>query len=229
MKQIGRWLLIGAGALIAVGVSMYLYMSGGLSLESLQQYGLYYRQVVDAHYYTSVTFYLISYALVVVTGIPLFLPFTLLGGYLFGLFWGTIYVVIAANVGAVGSFLLMRYVFYSLVAHRYADRLARFKQQVSKQGYAYMLTIHLAMVFPYIVINTLAALSGLPLFTFIWTTMVGSFPLIFLYVFAGQQLQYMSSLKQVIPSYVWPVLGIILLLVVGLVIIRSHIKRREPL
>jgi uncharacterized membrane protein YdjX (TVP38/TMEM64 family) len=161
-----------------------------------RSYAVQYQNTINDHYVFSVICYIIGYALIVVTGVPLFVPAMLIAGYLFGGFYGLLYAVIAANVGAISSFLLVRWLFHSLLISRYEEKLAVFKQKMTKYSCFYMLFLHLSMIFPYALINTLAALSDVPLVTFIWTTIVGSFPFIAFNVFAGAQLQHMAHSPQ---------------------------------
>jgi uncharacterized membrane protein YdjX (TVP38/TMEM64 family) len=52
-------------------------------------------------------------------------------------------------------------------------------------------------VFPYFLVNILAALTTIPFITFIWTTSVGILPGSLVYAFAGSQLNTISSLKDI--------------------------------
>jgi uncharacterized membrane protein YdjX (TVP38/TMEM64 family) len=59
------------------------------------------------------------------------------------------------------------------------------------------------------VINILAALTKVPLATFIWTTMLGVAPATFIFAFAGQQLLDISSIRDVFSPRV--ILALVLL------------------
>jgi len=224
MKPRNTLLIIGAVLTLAAVLFFYLYHRQSFSFKAWQYYACVYRHFVAEYYVIAVSIYLLGVVAVVLSGLPLFIPLTLIGGYLFGLIRGTLFVVIAANVGAIASFLMVRYLLSDMFASRYHVQLARFKQRIAHSGATYMLTLHLAMVFPYIVINTLAALSGLPLYTFVWTTLVGSLPFIVLTVLAGQQLQIMTSTQRVISPYVWGFFLLVALVLIVVTIVRNRTR-----
>jgi len=224
MKKIARFLLLFLTISLLIFLLFYVRSSHFFSLATWQKYAYYFQEIVYQHYGLSVLFYIVGYAIIVVTGVPLFIPVTLIAGYLFGVWRGLLYAVISANAGAIASFLITRYLLHRFLAQRYAQRLIRFKQRMAKEGYAYLLSLHLAMIFPYVVINTVAALSDIPLFTFFWTTLLGSFPFIFINVLAGRQLQLMTTTR-VVPPYVWLFLIILAFCIILPVIMRNRLSR----
>lgn len=216
MKHRYTLLLIGTVLTMALVLFFYLYYRQSFSLQAWQYYACVYRHFAAEYYILAVSVYMFGVGITVLSGLPLFIPLTLIGGYLFGLVCGTFFVVIAANLGAIISFLIVRYLLSGTLTTRYHAQLATFKERVAHSGPTYMLTLHLSMVFPYIIINSLAALSGVPLYTFVWTTAVGSLPFIVLTVLAGQQLQLMTAEQRVISPYVW---GFFLFLAFVLIIV----------
>lgn len=91
-------------------------------------------------------------------GTLLFIPgslLTLKGGYLFGLFWGSIYVLIAALLGAILSFLIGRYLSRNWV-YKQLEKHPKFKlidQAVAKEGWKIVLLTRLSPVFPFNLLN----------------------------------------------------------------------------
>lgn len=215
-------LFFAAFIIAIVGFIWWLHKVHGFSIETWKQWAIYYKTVVNNHYILAVCTYIISYALIVVSGVPLFIPATLLAGYLFGWWLGLLYAVIAANLGAVCSFLLVRYLLNHWCKDKYTQQLERFKKRMAKQSYAYMLSLHLAMIFPYAVINTLAALSDISLLTFLWTTVLGSLPFIAFNVFAGQQLHLMMTTPRAVPGFIWFLMVVLALLIVLPVSVRTY-------
>jgi uncharacterized membrane protein YdjX (TVP38/TMEM64 family) len=91
-------------------------------------------------------------------GTLLFIPgslLTLKGGYLFGLFWGSIYVLIAALLGAILSFLIGRYLSRNWV-YKQLEKHPKFKlidHAVAKEGWKIVLLTRLSPVFPFNLLN----------------------------------------------------------------------------
>ncbi len=127
--------------------------------------------------------YIINAALSLPTAIFL----TLVGGFLFGL-TGVAYVNIGATLGAVIVFIIVRYLIGESIQKKYAEKLKRFNQEIKNHGPDYLITLRFIFIFPFFVINLLAGLTKVSLFTFFWTTMLGILPGSFAYVYAGFQL-----------------------------------------
>ena len=88
----------------------------------------------------------------------LFIPgslLTLQGGCLFGVFWGSIYVLIAALVGASLAFLIGRYLSRDWVCQK-MEKNPKFKaidRAVAKEGWKIVLLTRLSPVFPFNLLN----------------------------------------------------------------------------
>ena len=155
--------------------------------------------------------YMLAY--VVVTG--LLLPgaaiLTLAGGAIFGLVLGTVLVSFASTAGATLAFLLARTLFRDLVQHRFGGQLAPIEKGLRQNGSLYLLSLRLAPVFPFFLINLLMGLTEMPLLRFALVSQVGMLPGTIVYVNAGTQLATISSLKGILSA---PVLGSLALLAV---------------
>ncbi len=137
---------------------------------------------------------------IVVTGasLPGAAILTLAGGLMFGAVVGTVFVNIAATIGATIAFLLARYLLGNWVHSKYGEKLQKFNKELEINGSSYLLTLRFIPVFPFFLINVFAGVTKIPLKTFLWTTSVGILPGSFVYAFAGQQLNTINSLKDVV-------------------------------
>ena len=88
-------------------------------------------------------------------------------------------------------------------------------------GYTYLITLQLLTIVPYFVINTLAALAGVPFVTFMFTTAVGSFPVLVIYAFAGKQLYKIQSWKDILSKEML----LLLLLLAGFALLPLIIRK----
>ena len=164
------------------------------------------------YYFPAVLIYIGSYALIIALAIPAVAPLTVLGGFLFNALPGLLYALIGATLGSIIYFLFIRYVVSNLVRQRYRARLDKFNEQIKAYGYSYLLTMQLLTVIPFFVINTLAGLADVPLFTFIWTTVLGSLPLLFIYSLAGRQLGEIEAVRDILKPHMVALLIILALL-----------------
>ncbi len=154
------------------------------------------------NYLFSVFLYIAAYVLVVALSIPGGAVLTLVGGFLFGTLPAVLYVNAGATVGAAFAFLTARYLLGDRLQHKYEHQLARFNEEITRNGVRYLLTLRFIPVFPFFLINFLSGLTKVPLKTFIWTTSLGILPGSAVYAFAGQQIGTINSLKEILSEKV---------------------------
>jgi len=206
-------LFVGFVLIGIIVLAWYLGLQKYLTLESMKEHRAYLEAAVQTNYLKSVVIFMAIYIAVIATALPGVPPLTMIGAFLFGFIPAGIYASIAATIGTTISFLLIRYVLGGVVRGKYAQKLERFNEKIAAHGVAgYLLTMQLIGVIPYFVINTLAALADVPFKTFLWTTYVGSLPIIFIYAFAGRQLYLVESPRDIFsPSIIGLLVFLVLL------------------
>lgn len=208
-------LLVGFGLISIIILVWYFGLHKYVTLTSLQSNRAYLESAVAQNYWRSVMVFIAIYTAVIAILIPGVPPLTILGGFLFGFLPGVIYSGIGAAVGATISFLLMRYVLSNVIRGKYAQKLDRFNAKIAAQGPAqYLLTMQLIGLIPYFIINTLAALANVSLFTFFWTVLVGSLPTLGIYAFAGRQLHSIESARDIFSPQI--IIALVLLALLSL-------------
>ncbi|QIR35716.1 TVP38/TMEM64 family protein [Tolypothrix sp. PCC 7910] len=119
----------------------------------------------------------------------LFIPgsiLTLKGGCLFGVFWGSIYVIIAATIGATLAFLIGRYLSRDWVAKQ-LEKHPKFKAidlAVSQAGWKIVLLTRLSPIFPFNLLNYAFGVTQVSLKDYILGSM-GIIPGSVMYVYIG--------------------------------------------
>ena len=152
---------------------------------------------VQSNYILSVLIYIIIYFVVVALSIPGATILTILGGFFFGPWAGTLFVNIGATLGAFGIFLIARFFLGESLQNKYEKQLGKFNKEISENGKSYMLTLRLIPIFPFFLINILAGLTTLPGITFLWTTALGIIPGSFVYAYIGYAGTSMTESKGV--------------------------------
>jgi uncharacterized membrane protein YdjX (TVP38/TMEM64 family) len=166
---------------------------------------------VHNHYWQSVLVYLISYIILVVCGVPGVALMSIVGGFLFGFLPAVLYINIAAVIGAVLFFLLVRYLIGNYLQERYASKFVRVNQLIQQKGWIFLLVVRCIPIIPFFVVNIVAALTQISLFTFIWTTSVGILPTSLIFAYAGKQLNNVTCLSDL---FSLPILSAFMLLVI---------------
>jgi uncharacterized membrane protein YdjX (TVP38/TMEM64 family) len=131
----------------------------------------------------------IAYIVIYNLATLLFIPgslLTLKGGCLFGVFWGSIYVLIAAIIGATLAFVIGRYLSRNWVCQQ-MDKHPKFKAidlAVAKEGWKIVLLTRLSPVFPFNLLNYAFGVTQVSLKDYILGSL-GIIPGTVMYVYIG--------------------------------------------
>jgi uncharacterized membrane protein YdjX (TVP38/TMEM64 family) len=144
----------------------------------------------DGHYLLASLGFIAAYALIVGFSLPGATIATLTGGFLFGVFPGAFFNLIAATIGAIAVFLAARAGLGADVAAKIEARggaAARLQAGLQQNAWSALLTMRLVPVVPFFLANLLPAFAGIRLWPFAVTTFLGIIPggLVFTSVGAG--------------------------------------------
>src|SRR5688572_27796061 len=158
------------------------------------------------------TAFVLIYAMSCVLAIPASI-LTLGGGFLFGVLWGSVYVVAGALLGAVAAFLVGRYFARDWVAKK-IERHEKFKaidEAIGREGWKIVLLTRLAPVFPYAVLNYGFALTRVTLRDYVIATALGIIPAMLAFVYFGTLATDLTQLGRGVktpPAVKWIVAGV---------------------
>jgi uncharacterized membrane protein YdjX (TVP38/TMEM64 family) len=156
-----------------------------LSWASLSRHQGELLTVVAAHPLEAGVAYVGIYAVTVACSLPEGALVTIAGGLLFGPVLGGTLAIFGASIGAVILFLAARYAFADLVAARAAPFMARIRPGIERDGFLYLLALRLVPVFPFWLLNLVAAASGMRVLPFALATVLGIIPGTFVYAWVG--------------------------------------------
>ncbi|RCJ40169.1 SNARE associated Golgi family protein [Nostoc minutum NIES-26] len=131
----------------------------------------------------------IAYIVIYNLATLLFIPgsiLTLKGGCLFGVFWGSVYVFIAAIIGATLAFIIGRYLTRDWIS-RQMDKHPKFKAinlAVAKEGWKIVLLTRLSPIFPFNLLNYAFGVTQVSIKDYILGSL-GIFPGTVMYVYIG--------------------------------------------
>jgi len=151
---------------------------------------------VNDHYILSVLGYIIIY-ISTAFFLPGAIPLTIIGGLLFGVFWGTIYVYIGAISGSALAFFTARYLIGSWIQDKHSNQLRRFNEEMLRHGHYYLILIRLTPI-PFFLINYIAGLTMVPFRVFLWTFLVIALPGTIIYTFGGHHMGTIETLQDVL-------------------------------
>ncbi len=113
--------------------------------------------------------FIAAYAVATVFFLPGVL-FTLAGGALFGPWFGTLYNLAGATLGASLSFLTARYLARDWVAQRAGKRLRQLIDGVDEEGWRFVAFVRLVPLFPFNLLNYALGLTRIPLLQYTLTS-----------------------------------------------------------
>ena len=182
-RLIAPALLIGAAAAVwALGLTDHLSWSG-----LARDYQLLKAQVA-AHPWLAPCIYVVFYAASVTLSLPQAGLLTMIGGLLFGIAGGGSLAVTGATIGAVLLFLIARSAFGDPLAKRAGATLGKLREELRRNGFVYLLSLRLAPVVPFWLVNLAAALCGMRLSHFFAATLIGIMPMTFVLASIGSGL-----------------------------------------
>jgi len=132
----------------------------------------------------------IAFVAIYIVACVLFLPGSILtigAGVIFGVVRGSIYVSIAATLGATAAFLVGRYFARDWIAKKLEGN-AKFKaidEAVGREGWKIVLLTRLSPVFPFNLLNYAYGLTRVTLSDYVFASWMGMIPGTILYVYIG--------------------------------------------
>jgi pyruvate/2-oxoglutarate dehydrogenase complex dihydrolipoamide dehydrogenase (E3) component/uncharacterized membrane protein YdjX (TVP38/TMEM64 family) len=187
--------------LVVVGVLIAVYQSGllgQLDLSTLKARQQDLAALIAAHPLAAIGAFFVLYTTVTAVSIPGAAVLTLAAGALFGLWTGVVLVSFASTLGASLAFLSARFLLRDALRRRYRSALEKIDTGVERDGAYYLFALRLVPVFPFFVINLLAGLTALRLWTYAWVSQLGMLPATLAYVFAGTQIARIEGLGDVL-------------------------------
>ena len=119
----------------------------------------------------------------------LFIPgafLTLGGGALYGLFFGSIYVFIAATLGAIFAFLIGRYFARDYISQKIRDNMTfrAIDAAICKEGFKIVSLARLSPIFPFNILNYVFGITRVAMRDYILGS-IGMIPGTIMYVYLG--------------------------------------------
>jgi len=154
--------------------------------------------------YPALSFVMFSglYIFSVALSLPIATLLTLLAGFLFGPWLGTLIVVISATLGATILFVIagtsLGAAMRTKLAKNKGTAYEKIAARLRENAAGYLLFMRLVPLFPFWLVNIAPALIGVKLHIFVATTFFGIIPGSFVFVNVGKELGAINSLSGII-------------------------------
>lgn len=168
------------------------------------------------------TVFIAIYVLTTVFCIPGSLM-TLAAGALFGVWLGTLYVVIASNLGANAAFFIARYLGQENASKLLRGKLSKLDTGIEKGGFAWVFILRMIPAVPFVIFNYAAGLTSVKWRDYALGNILGMLPGTFVYVSLGSAVGNVGKLRWQDPQ-VW---GPFALVIVFTLVLKWIEKKRK--
>jgi uncharacterized membrane protein YdjX (TVP38/TMEM64 family) len=183
----------------------------------------------------AVLLFVLAYALATALSLPGGALLTLTGGFLFGIWEGTVAVVIGATLGATLLFLAARSLFADALRTKAGPWLAKMEAGFKDDALSYLLVLRLIPGFPFFVVNLVPAFLGVSLRTFVVATFAGIIPGTFVFTSIGaglgsifDSMQEFSLKGALTPQVITALVGLAVLSLIPVVYKRIKARNATP-
>lgn len=224
-------------AIVALAIIAYRVFGHHLSFESLRQNHEALEGFRDAHYLWAVATFCSVYVAIVALSVPGGAVASLAGGFLFGLFPGMLYSVVAATLGATLIFLVARYGLGAALSRRMeaSHGIAhQVREELMMNEFSFLFVMRLIPAIPFFVANIIPALVGVHIWRFVVTTFFGIMPGTLAFTWLGAGLGEVFSRGQTPdfaivfkPFFLGPVLALCVAALIPVVVRHLRKPRKE--
>ncbi len=194
-----RWLPL----VILLSFIAVVWLSGMMdliNLESIKNHRDYLQRLVIIHPVLSVVVFTFIYTLSTALSLPIATVLTLVGGFLFGRWFGTLYVVLSATLGASIIFAVAKSSLGAALREKAGSLYKKIEKDMEENAVGYMFFMRLVPLFPFFMVNILPALFNIRFMPYFLTTFFGIIPGSFVYVNVGRELGTINTLNDLVST-----------------------------
>jgi len=222
--------------LLLAAASILFLLSGGrhyLTFAALSENSEWLHALVARSSTLAPIGFIVCYAGLTALSVPGGAILTIAAGFLFGNCQGLVCAVTGATIGAAAIFLAARAGLGGL-AERAGAHASRLKAGFGANALNYLLVLRLIPIFPFWLVNLVAALAGMRFGAYVLGTFIGIIPGSFVYVSLGNGMGDLIAASRApdlsilfAPSVLLPIIGLAVLPLVPVLYKRWRARRGE--
>ena len=183
IRNSGRWV----AALFLIAFVVAIFLAIGPNARSASDALLASRESAGLHLPLAAFLFSVVYVGFAALSLPGAWTLSVAAGALFGPWLGVPLVSLSSTAGAVVAMQIARYLIRGSVERRFPEFVGRVNRGIERDGARYLLAARLTPVIPFFAINLAVGLTRMPARTFALVTLIGTLPIVVLYVLAGEQ------------------------------------------
>ena len=106
-------------------------------------------------------------------------PIVLFGGFIFGNWLGTLFLIIGMSIGATGLYIFANYFLKDLIKKKFLTKFKSLEFKFKKSEFLYLLIYRFVGGIPFAISNVLPCIFNVKVSNFFWATFIGMIPQIF--------------------------------------------------
>ena len=152
-------------------------------------------------------FFLISIIFLIFTIIWVLLlgfgsPIFLLGGFIFGKWFGTVLVILGLSVGSTLLYILANYFFKDIIKEKFSKKFITLNKKFEKNEFLYFLIYRFIGGIPFGISNILPTLFNIKIKNFFFGSLIGMAPQLFIGTSIGAGIEKILELNQDPPTLI---------------------------
>ena len=127
-------------------------------------------------------------------------PISLIAGFLFGKFYGTVVSVFGFTIGCTLLYILANQYFKDLILEKLSSKISKFKEMFNKNEFLYFMIFRFAGGggTPFAIQNLLPVIFSMKVKNYFFSTLIGLFPMVFILCAIG------SGIEKIIENNIDP-------------------------
>jgi uncharacterized membrane protein YdjX (TVP38/TMEM64 family) len=217
-----------AGIFVAIAAAAHFSgLTGALSPETILAKRQALQDLAASHPVLAPMAFAVVYLAVAAFALPVAAILSLLGGFLFGVWLGSLLVLCSATAGALIVFSLARSAIGEPLRRKAGPLYEKIAVNMRENAFGYLLFMRLVPLFPFFLVNLVAALFDMTARSFVVASLVGMAPGTVIYVNFGRQLGTVTSLQDLLSPGVLVALTGLGLLALTPALYRQWTKRQS--
>ena len=172
------------------------------SYEFLRDHSSYFKRFKDSNIILTFIVFLLLAILWVFPFLGFGSPVSLVGGFLFGKWIGTLAVVLSLSIGATFLYVFANYFLKEIIKEKFLTKFENLELKFKKSEFIYLLIYRFIGGIPWQLSCVLPTIFNVKIINFFFATLIGTIPQIFLAVSIGSGLEKIIDQNTEVPGIV---------------------------
>ncbi len=128
-------------------------------------------------------------------------PIFLMGGFLFGKWFGTLIVTFSLTVGATMLYIIANYMFKELIINKFYKKFSKLSEKFKKNEFNFMFIYRFIGGIPFFIANILPCLFKVKIKNYFFATFLGMLPQLFIGTSLGSSIEKIIIQNDKMPTF----------------------------